>query len=89
MVSTGTPCGPVLVILGLIWDKKDLERKRHGKALKGLVLVSRWQFNRFKQSNGIGFRTEAPSSWQEKCFDGTGTGGVSISVPEKSAATSF
>src|SRR5262249_19678564 len=58
----------VLVALGLIWDKKDLERKRHGKTLKGPVLVSRWQFNHFKQSDGIGFRTEEPPSWQEKVF---------------------
>ena len=58
----------VLVVLGLIWDKKDLERKRQGKTLKGPVLVSRWQFNHFKQSDGIGFRTEETPSWQEKVF---------------------
>src|SRR5262245_11900999 len=35
----------VLVVLGLMWDKKDLEQKRQGKTLKGFILVSRWQFN--------------------------------------------
>src|SRR5439155_27318237 len=58
----------VLVVLGLIWDKKDLQRKRQGKTLKGPVLVSRWQFNHFKQSDGVGFRTEEPTSWQERVF---------------------
>src|SRR5439155_1799588 len=42
--------------------------KRQGKTLKGPVLVSRWQFNHFKQSDGIGFRTEEPPAWQEKVF---------------------
>jgi len=58
----------VLVILGLVWDRKDLETKRQGKTLKGPVLVTRWQFNRLKQSNGIGFRTEDPPSWQERVW---------------------
>ena len=58
----------VLVVLGLIWDKKDLERKRQGKTLKGPVLGSRWQFNHLKQSDGIGFRTEEHTLWQETVF---------------------
>jgi hypothetical protein len=71
-------CGPgrqvglgaflVLMILGVVWDRRDLERKRQGKTLKGPVLVTRWQFNRLKQSNGIGFQTEDPPSWQERVW---------------------
>ena len=58
----------VLVPLGMIWDKKDLELKRQGKTLKGPFLVSRWQFNRVRQSDGIGFCSEEKCRWQEKLF---------------------
>ena len=57
-----------LVPLGVFWDRKDLERKRRGKTLKGPYLVNRWQFNQFKQSDGIGFLTQDKPCWQEKLF---------------------